>query len=125
MDIDSRRDRLIEMIDLLPEATSEEPGEGIQHIGFSVRKKRFAWYLDDHHGDGVVAMTCKAAAGVNTELPAANPDRFFKPSYTGSRGWIGIRLDVETVDWDEVGRFLEDAYRLTAPKSLVAILDKS
>ena len=61
--------------------------------------------------------------GVSTELAAMEPDRFFIPAYTGKRGWLGIRLDVDVVDWDEVARLIEDAYRLTAPKSLVAHLD--
>ncbi len=123
MDIDALRQNLIDVIEALPEAFGEVGGDEEQHVGFTVRKKRFAWFLDDHHGDGVVALTCKAPPGVNTELAVAEPDRFFVPSYNGKKGWLAVRLDVDVVDWDEVARLTEDAYRLTAPKSLVAHLD--
>jgi hypothetical protein len=123
VEIDARRRQVIDIIEALPGAVSEVGGDEEQHIGFTVRKKRFAWYLNDHHGDGIVALTCKAPLGVNTELAAAEPDRFFIPSYNGKKGWLGVRLDVESVDWDEVAQLIEDAYRLTAPKSLIAQLD--
>ena len=59
---------------------------------------------------------CKA------ELVEAEPDRFFKPPYVGGRGWLGVRLDVD-IDWDEMAQILEDAYRVIAPKKLIAELD--
>lgn len=37
--------------------------------------------------------------------------------------WIGIRLDVGEVDWAEVAEIVEESYRMTAPKRLVAALD--
>ncbi|MDH3684282.1 MAG: MmcQ/YjbR family DNA-binding protein [Acidimicrobiia bacterium] len=89
----------------------------------AVRRKKFAYYLDDHHGDGVVALTCKAPPGTNRALAESDPDRFFIPSYTGPRGWVGLRLDLSTVDWDEVELLLIDSYRMTAPKKLIAQLD--
>ena len=46
----------------------EVEAEADQHVGFTVRGKRFAWYLDDHHGDGRVALNCKAPPGRNSEL---------------------------------------------------------
>lgn len=124
MEIDARRQQLIDLIESLPDSVSEVGGDANQHVGFTVRKKRFAWYLDDHHGDGIVAVTCKAPPGVNSQMVAAEPERFFIPSYTGKRGWLGVRLDVGTVDWDEIARLIEDAYRLTAPKSLLTLLDE-
>lgn len=123
MNVETRKQRLIELVKSLPETTVEPSGDGTGHLGFSVRKKRFGWYLDDHHGNGIIALTCKAPPGVNTELVEAEPDRFLIPSYTGPRGWVGVRLDLGTVDWDEIDDLLEDAYRLTAPKRLVALLD--
>jgi hypothetical protein len=59
---------------------------------------------------------------VQGELIAAQPARFFRPPYVGHRGWVGVRLD-GTVDWTEVAEVCEDAYRLIAPKRLVAELD--
>ena len=42
---------------------------------------------------------------------------------SGGRGWIGVRLDVGDVDWDEIGELVEDAYRMVATKRLIAELD--
>ncbi len=56
---------------------------------------------------------CLWAAGP-TELQAAlvehGPERFFVPPYVGHRGWIGLRLDLDLVDWDEVAGVIEDAH---------------
>ena len=92
-----------------------------QHASFLVRKKTFAYYLDNHHGDGIVAVSCKVAAGENAEMAAFDPARFYLPAYIGPRGWVALRLDVGEIDWDEVGDLVADSYRLTAPKRLAAL----
>ena len=102
----------------LPEAT-----EKLSHGSptFFV-KKTFVMYLDDHHGDGRLALWCAAAPGVQAEMVDQEPDRFFVPPYVGGRGWIGVRLDRDP-DWDEIAGIIEDAYREVAPKRLLAVLD--
>lgn len=117
------RERVLSLLDALPEVDIEVGGERDQHRGATVRKKRFAWYLDDHHGDGTIAVTCKAPEGVNTAMVKEDPVRYFLPSYTGPKGWIGMRLDVDHIDWDRVELSIREAYRITAPKSLVRQLD--
>lgn len=89
---------------------------------FRVRGKMFAMFLDNHHGDGRVAMWCKAPPDVQGILVSADAQRFFVPPYVGHKGWIGVRLDV-TVDWDEVADIVEDGYRMAAPKRLCVLLD--
>ena len=90
---------------------------------FFVRDKKVLCHLwDDHHGDGRLAIWCAAQPGVQTELVDREPERFFVPPYVGHRGWIGVRLDVD-VDWEEIDSILEEAYRMTAPKTLVRQLD--
>jgi predicted DNA-binding protein (MmcQ/YjbR family) len=42
----------------------------------------------------------------------------------GHRGWIGVRLDRD-VDWDEITSIVIEAYRFTAPKTLVRQLEDS
>jgi hypothetical protein len=110
------RARVVDICAGLPEVAVDDG----RHIGFSVRGKRFAWFLDDHHGDGRLALTCKAPPGENTALAERHAGRFFLPSYVASRGWVGLRLDAGPVDWDEVERLAVDAYLLTAPKRLGA-----
>ncbi|MGI8439223.1 MAG: MmcQ/YjbR family DNA-binding protein [Thermoleophilaceae bacterium] len=65
-----------------------------------------------------MALVCKAPPGENAVLVESDPARFFMPSYVGPRGWIGLRLDTEAVDWDEVAELVLDGYRLVAPKWL-------
>jgi hypothetical protein len=85
-------------------------------------KKVFVTYADHHH-DERLGFWCAAPPGVQEELVAMAPERFFRPPYVGHRGWLGVFLDVP-VDWDEVAVLVEDAYRMIAPKSLVALLDE-
>jgi hypothetical protein len=104
----------------LPE-TTERPSHGAP-TWFIRDKKTFVMFLDDHHGDGRLAIWCAAPAGVQEMLVEEEPARFFRPPYVGHRGWLGVRLDVE-VDWDEMAGIVEDAYRMVAPKQLIAKLD--
>jgi hypothetical protein len=39
----------------LPEVEERIGGEGGRHIAFIVRKRTFAYFNDDHHGDGRLA----------------------------------------------------------------------
>src|SRR5271157_4573099 len=112
---DGRLSRLTEVALALPEATRQIYGS---HAQFLVRKKTFAYFLDNHHGDGIVAVTGKVLAGENKALAEAQPRRFYLPAYLASRGWVALRLDVGKVDWDEVKELLLGSYVLIAPKRL-------
>jgi len=107
--------RLTALALALPEATRELSGS---HATFRVRKKVFAYFLDNHHGDGMVAVTCKVLPGENTALASAQPKRYYLPAYVGPRGWVALRLDLPKIDWSEVRDLLLSGYLLTAPKRL-------
>jgi hypothetical protein len=109
-------DEIIEIVAGFPE-TSHQSQTG-QHTALLVRKKKFGYHLVDHHGDGRVALQCKADKGDNHALVAEDPERFFLPPYMTQHGWIGLYLDLGSIDWDEVRELLTDAYLLTAPKTL-------
>lgn len=117
---DDRLKRITAICLRMPEATREKMGH---HVGFLVRKKTFAYYLDNHHGDGIVGLVCKVLPGDNTALIASNPDKFYMPAYVGPRGWVGLRLDLGEVDWEEVEELVTHSYQLCAPKKLVAMVD--
>jgi hypothetical protein len=86
-------------------------------------KSSFVTYWGDgHHDDQFPHLWCAAPPGAQAELVEAEPERFFRPPYVGGRGWLGVRLDV-AVDWDEMAHICEEAYRVVAPKKLVAELD--
>ncbi len=112
---DPRLSRLTGIALALPEAARQIYGS---HAQFLVRKKTFAYFLDNHHGDGIVAVTCKVLSGDNKALAEAQPRRFYLPAYIASKGWIALRLDVGKVDWDEVRELLLGSYALIAPKRL-------
>jgi phosphoribosylglycinamide formyltransferase-1 len=115
-----RKDRLIEICSAFPDVNVS----GDPHLAFKVRKKTFAYYLYDHHGDGKIALTCKATFEDQDFLLHLDTERFYKPAYLGPSGWIAVRLDLDDVDWGEIRDLVERAYRLLAPKRLVAALDK-
>jgi hypothetical protein len=117
---DKRRQRLLEICSALPEAVSEVAGA--THLSFRVRKKVFAYYLFDHHGDGVISLCCKAGPGEQGRLVEEDPRRFFVPAYLGPRGWVGVRLDMPRVDWGEIAYLVQTSYRMTAPRNLAAQL---
>lgn len=116
---DPHLNRLTRICLALPEAAREFTG---QHARFLIGTKKFAYYLVDHHGDGIVALSFRAPLGVNDALIASDPDRFYRAVYTGHLGWVCLRLDRETIDWAEVEEFVTDSYRLAAPKRLAAML---
>lgn len=117
---DPRLARITAICLRLPEAARQTMG---RHAGFNVRKRTFAYYLDDHHGDGIIGITCKVLQGDNTALIASNPAQYYLPAYVGSRGWVGLRLDTGEIDWEEVEELLKHSYNLIAPKRLAAGLD--
>jgi len=115
-----RRTRVVAIVEGLPEAGVVAAGN---HLSLEVRQKRFGWFLDDHHGDGRLAINCKALRGVAQQLASHAPDRFHIPKYVSHLGWIGLWLDTPQIDWTEVEAILLGAYRLVAPKKLIAELD--
>lgn len=112
---DKRLTQVTELALALPDATRKVHGS---HAQFLVRKKTFAYFLDNHHGDGIVSVTCKVMEGDNKALVEAQPRRFYLPAYIGPKGWVALRLDVGKVDWDEVRELLLGSYMLVAPKRL-------
>ncbi len=102
----------------LPEAARTDQAG---HASFTVRKKVFAYFLNNHHGDGIVSVACKLPPGENRALSTAQPERFYLPAYIAHRGWVALRLDTSKPDWEEVSALVGVSYRLVAPKALGAL----
>lgn len=88
--------------------------------GFFVRGgKFFAYFSHDHHQDGALGLLVKAS-GVEeqAQLIENDPDLYYRPAYLGPSGWIGIRLDVGTIDWSHVEAWLTRSWRASAPNRL-------
>jgi hypothetical protein len=93
---------------------------------FRVRNKIFAMYAsaESHHGKGRASVWCNCTPLEQDLLLRAEPTRFFKPPYVGPGGWIGVHLD-RRPRWTTVADIVQEAYRLTAPRKLIAQLDAS
>src|SRR4030081_3673464 len=116
-----RRARLVKVCEALPEVVTAVAGD--QYIAFRIRKRIFAYYLFDHHGDGMIAFTCKSSLSEQRRLVKDDPDSFFVPAYLGSKGWIAIRFDLDEVDWDTVAELARRAYQSTAPRKLATAVE--
>lgn len=117
---DDKRERVTAICRALPSAEYQNQGD---HGIYRVRGKVFAYFLDDHHGDGIVSVCVKSERGENVDRARLDPERFYLPAYIGPRGWFGMRLDRGRVAWKEVEEIIERSYRLTAPKTLLRKLD--
>ena len=105
-------------------ATFPETSERLSHGAptFWGGRKTFANFVDNHHGDGRIAVWCKATLDAQEDLIAMDPEIFFRPAYVGHKGWVGIRVDRD-VDWDLIADLLEDGYRSVAPRRAIRLLD--
>ena len=91
---------------------------------FRVRNKLFAMYAapNNHHGGGRPALWIKSTHVNQDLLIRSDIDRFFSPPYVGPSGWIGMYLD-KRPDWKILESLVRDAYCLTAPRKLSAVID--
>lgn len=115
---DELLDRLRVICLALPEATE---GGGVGNPSFRVRGKIFAMRHDRHEGRW--SVWCKAPEGAQHALVEADPVHYFLPPYVGVHGWIGISYEVEP-DWDFAAELIEQSYRMTAPRTLVARMEE-
>jgi hypothetical protein len=104
----------------LPE-TTEKMSHG--EPTFFVNKKVYVMFANNHHNDGYIAVYLPAAIGIQAMLIKASPEKFFRPPYVGVRGWFGIELD--RVSDEELASHIREAWRLIAPKRLLALLETS
>jgi predicted DNA-binding protein (MmcQ/YjbR family) len=90
--------------------------------GFFAGRQFAMLWMDGHHDHDCAHLWCAAPEGAQSALIANDSQRFFRPPYVGSRGWIGVRLDGD-LDLDELETLLDDAYRCIATKRQRAELD--
>ena len=117
---ETQRKRITKIVESFPEGAAKPIG---QHLSLEVRGKRFGWFTTDHHGDGRVQLNCKASVEMHDMLERLVPAHFHIPKYVGSKGWVGVWLDLPKLDWAAVGLALREAYKQVAPKKLLAQLD--
>lgn len=79
------------------------------------RGRTFASVHDEREwGEGRLCLWAAGPRELQEALVSGAPERFFVPPYVGHRGWVGLRLDLPEVDWDEVAGVIEDAHAYVA-----------
>ncbi len=117
---DYLRGRVRELAMALPEA-DEVVSHGMPCFGI-VKGKKFAYFTEDHHGDGKIALLVKISGGdEQAALIELDEDRYYRPAYFGD-GWVGIRLDLGDTDWDAIGEWLRKSWLAVAPKKLAGLI---
>ncbi len=114
-----RLERLRAICLALPEASEKEAwGDPTWRVA---GKKMFAAQKGNVVGHRP-SVWMKAPDGAQQMLVDAAPDRIFVPPYVGHKGWIGLWLDGQQIDWAEVEMLIESSFRLVAPKKVAALL---
>lgn len=85
-------------------------------LTFRVRGKIFAI-----GGEGATRVSIKARPDRQAELIDLDPQTFASSAYVGRFGWVTV--DLERIDPEVLASLLAGAWRLTAPKRLVAALE--
>ena len=117
---DYLRARVRELAMALPEA-DEVTSHGMPCFGI-VKGKKFAYFTEDHHGDGKIALLVKiSGAEEQAMLIELDEERYYRPAYFGD-GWVGIRLDIGDPDWDAIGEWLRKSWLAVAPKKLAGLM---
>jgi len=108
-----RKDTVRRFALTLPEAEERETWETAT---FRVRSKIFMMFSEQERHAWV-----KSTHDEQRALVATDPETFFVPPYVGPSGWVGIVI--RSVDRDEMCELVTEAWRLTAPKRLLAAFD--
>jgi hypothetical protein len=85
---------------------------------FRVRNKIFMML-----GANGKSAAVKSTRDEQAALLAGDPETFFRPEYVGVHGWIGVV--VAKVDPEEMRELITEAWRMTAPRRVVAAFDES
>lgn len=111
----ARVERLRKLCMALPEAN-----ERLSHGSpswFAGKGKSFASLDNHHHGVEHLSVWLPQPPGVQEDLIALDPDRYFRPPYVGHRGWVAVVLD-GTPHWKSVEKLIREAFLHVATAKL-------
>jgi len=101
----------------LPLAT-EKISDGAP-VFYIEKGKTFAWFSHDYHGNRITAVIVRVGSLDEHEmLVEANPELYHRAAYFRAADWVGIRLDVDDIDWDHVADRVATSWELAAPRRL-------
>ena len=110
-----RKDTVRRFALTLPEAEERETWETAT---FRVRSKIFMMFSEEERHAWVKSVHDEQRA-----LVAQDADTFFVPPYVGPSGWVGVVI--HAVERGEMEELVTEAWRLTAPKRLLAAFDEA
>lgn len=100
--------------------TFPEANERVSHgepTWFAGKGKCFAMTNDHHHGAPHLSVQLPLPPGMQQDLVASDPDRFFVPPYVGGRGWVGVVLSGKP-QWPLVEKLIREAFLTVATGKL-------
>jgi predicted DNA-binding protein (MmcQ/YjbR family) len=111
-------------LDVVRDLASKYPGAEKaflfgDHEVFRVRKKVFVWLGDGEHGGTYVSVKLKDTQGMALGLPYVTPAEYGMAKW----GWIAADFPKGKFPPDLVRQWIDESYRHTAPKKLLAQLD--
>lgn len=101
--------------------TYPEAAEVISHgrCTFRAGKRQFAIVGAAHDDSGVVEFIPD-----DLERPALlERDDIFVPPYEGAYGWLAIRIEADSGDWELLEELIDTSYRLVALQRQLRALD--
>ena len=100
------------------ELPDTEERETWETATFRVRDRIFCMFSEHERH-----VWIKSTSDEQQALVQMDPETFFVPPYVGPSGWVGVRF--RTVDRDEMRELVTEAWRMTAPKRVVAAFDEA
>ena len=82
---------------------------------FFVPGGQYLAFVDNHHGDGRLAVWCAQPPGAQEALIESNPKHFFRPPYVGPSGWVGINLNTG-LGWGAIAAIVAEGHEFIAAK---------
>lgn len=102
-------EHFLRMVDELPDVGRAKAAD---YLSFSVQGKRFGYYWPRTHTAGL-----KQTLSEQLALVAERPEVFEVQFTAGGFGWVVVHL--EKIEADELAELVYEAWRLSAPESLV------
>src|SRR5258708_6804942 len=82
---------------------------------FFLKTGQYLSYVDNHHGDGRLAVWLAAPPGMQESLVEAEPQHFFRPPYVGVAGWVGVNLNTG-LEWGAIAALIAEGHRFIESK---------
>ena len=88
-------------------------------VFFIEKGRTFAWYVHDHHGDGITAVAIKTSGEDELALLVeTDPGTYTRIKYLAPLGLVCLRIDRPNVDWGHVEARIAQSWAYAATPRL-------